>query len=178
MSDIMLDIETLGHITNSMIAQVSLVKFNRDGTIHESLSVNINTEQQRNLGLEYTESTMTWWQNTNPDLLKKLLTENVLDIKDALSKIIKFISKDDIIWCHATFDIPILANLFNKANTMIPWGYKNIRDIRTLIDLSNIDLSTYDWDTNKTHNALNDCIFQIKYCTDAFNKLYRIEKVK
>lgn len=48
--------------------------------------------------------------------------------------------------------------------------HKDARDIRTLVNLSGIDLKTYDWN-KKTHNALDDCKFQVTYCVDAMKKL-------
>ena len=90
---------------------------------------------------------------------------------EKLKELQSYINNNDIIWCHATFDIPILANLFNTFNIHIPWGYKNIRDIRTLTDLAQLDLTQYNWLQEKTHDAIDDCKFQIKYCCDAYNKL-------
>lgn len=171
MNNIMLDIETLGTSTDSIVIQVAMVKFDRNGNIGESLSVNLNRDEQLRLGLGYSQSTLDWWNRTNPDLLKSLLTENVNDLAEGLAKISGFIGRNDYLWCHATFDAPILNNLFEAVGMKAPWGYKNVRDIRTLVDLTNLNLNDYNWTAEKTHDALDDCKFQIKYCCDAFKRI-------
>ena len=171
MNNIMLDIETLGTRVDSVVIQVAMVKFDRDGNLGESLSVCLNKDEQLELGLSYTQATIDWWNKTNPELLKKLLTENVSSLKEGLKQINSFINRYDYLWCHATFDAPILSNLFEAAGMRAPWGYKNVRDIRTLVDLTQLDLSNYNWIAEKTHDALDDCKFQIKYCCDAFKRI-------
>jgi hypothetical protein len=74
------------------------------------------------------------------------------------------------LWCHATFDEPILSNAYHKAGTSEPWHYRSVRDLRTLIDLANIDIYSYQNDGTH-HDALADCNFQIRYTIDALNKL-------
>ena len=171
MNNIMLDIETLGTGVDSVVIQVAMIKFDRDGTLGESLSVRLNRDEQLKLGLSYTQSTLDWWNKTNPELLKTLLTENVSSLNEGLTKISNFVSRTDYLWCHATFDAPILSNLFEAAGMKAPWGYKNVRDIRTLVDLTQLNLSDYNWVAEKTHDALDDCRFQIKYCCDAFKRI-------
>lgn len=180
----MLDIETMGNTTNSIILQVAMVKFNRyTGEIIDKMQVRISGKEQEDLGLIYTDSTIEWWNKTNPEKFNKLLTEDVSSVEEALDMISSFIYVDPIhkghdkennsdrIWCHATFDIPILGFLYQVAGRPTPWSYVTVRDIRTLVDLSEIDLTQYNWDTEKTHNAFDDCLFQIKYCVDAINMI-------
>lgn len=171
MNNIMLDIETLGNTVNSAIVQISMVKFDECGNIGESININVDTNEQLGLGAETTQSTLDWWNKTNPLLLQELKTTNLCTVLDAIKIINKFISFNDKIWCHATFDLPILGNMYRLAKKTPPWRYKFNRDIRTLIDLSDLDLAQYNWDKEKTHNAYDDCLFQIKYVCDAIKKL-------
>ena len=172
MSNIMLDIETLSNTVNSAVIQVSLVKFDWDKDCQnpEKLQLNLHVDEQIKKGLDINSDTLAWWLDTNPELLKTILKHNG-SVEFALTEIQNFITLDDCIWCHATFDVPILANLFNKFNKRLPWKYIRVRDIRTLIDLAELDLSQYDWKNEKTHDSLDDCMFQIKYCKDAMKKL-------
>jgi len=172
MKDIMLDIETLGNTMNSIVIQVAMIRFDREtGNIGESLAIRLDGKQQEDLGLIHTQDTIDWWKRTNLELFKQLLTENVISVEDGLNQISMFIKPTDLIWCHANFDIPLLCSVYQAANKKTPWGYKNVRDIRTLTDLANLDLRQYNWNAEKTHDALDDCRFQIKYCVDAIKRL-------
>ena len=167
----MLDIETVANTNNTAVIQVAMIRFDWTGKLGESLVVRLNLDEQLKNGLDANSSTLAWWADTNPKLLHSLLTEDVEAVSQALTKICQFINFNDYIWCHATFDIPILNNLLHKFGFKTPWAYMKNRDIRTLIDLSGLDLSQYPWDVEKTHDALEDCVFQIKYCTDAYKLL-------
>ena len=104
---------------------------------------------------------------TNKELYESITTKNVLSVNTALDIVDAFVTRDDYIWCHATFDMPILDNLYFLAGRNKPWDYKKIRDIRTIVELSGIKLYSYNWAQEKTHDSLDDCMFQIKYTTDA-----------
>jgi len=171
-NNIMLDIETVANTNNAAVIQVAMVRFDwHTGEIDDHLVVKLNLDEQLKKGLDVNSSTLAWWSETNPQLFKSLLTENVEPVSQALSKICQFIYFDDYIWCHATFDIPILNNLLHKFGFKTPWAYKKCRDIRTLTELAELDLTQYNWDKEKTHDALDDCKFQIKYCRDAYRKI-------
>ncbi|MNC14359.1 hypothetical protein D3C75_621350 [compost metagenome] len=44
--------------------------------------------------------------------------------------------KELVIWCQGTdFDIPIITNFLKHYQYHLPWGYTNVRDIRTLAAL-------------------------------------------
>jgi len=167
----MIDIETVANTNTSAVIQVAMVRFDWDGNVGDTLVVNLDLDEQVREGLDVNASTLSWWARTNATIFNELLTKDVLPVKKALKQICDFINFNDYIWCHATFDIPILNNLLHKFGFKTPWAYMKNRDIRTLIDLSGLDLSQYPWDVEKTHDALEDCVFQIKYCTDAYKLL-------
>ena len=171
MNKIMLDVETTGNIANTAIIQLSMVRFDEDGNAGDSLHINIDAEEQYKLGAQYTQSTLDWWQQTNPQLFESITTTNVHSVNEALDIIDAFVTPYDYIWCHATFDMPILDNLYHLAGRRRPYKYTNVRDIRTIVELSKINLSSYNWAKEKTHDSLDDCMFQIKYTTDAMKQL-------
>ncbi len=77
------------------------------------------------------------------------------------------------VWSHATFDFPIVSNAYKVCNLNLPFHYRTARDIRTLVDLSNLDYNKEKED--KTHNALEDCLYQVKYCVKCFNQLRELK---
>lgn len=171
--DLMVDIETFGTGYNSVVVQVAMAYFDRKtAQVGDSTVINIDVEDSLKLGFDMEEETLDWWA-TQPKEIFDSLQVNPFPCKEAVSNIFKFISEETKIWCHATFDIPLLSNFCIKTSgdKKLPWRYRNIRDIRTLVDLSGLDLDKYDWEKEKTHNALADVLFQIKYTTDACNML-------
>jgi len=81
-----------------------------------------------------------------------------------------FESKDIKLWCHATFDEPVLSNAYNKAGVIEPWHFRGVRDLRTIVDLANYDVYGNE-NTGIVHDALDDCKFQIKYTVECIKKL-------
>lgn len=175
MNDLMLDIETLGTNSNSVVLQVSMVYFDRyTKEIGKTFTQNIDIEDSFRLGFYADEETVKWWENKPKEIWESVST-NGFKVTEVIKNIEEFVDFKTIIWSHSSFDIPLLENIFRKLNKKIPWKYTNTRDIRTLVDLSGIDLKSYNWNKGKTHNSLDDCMFQINYVVDAFNKLKGIK---
>lgn len=170
MNNIMIDIETVSTKMNSAVIQVAMLRFDWEGNISDEITLELALDEQIHKGLDINSGTLSWWLDTNPDHLKHLLN-NGQNVDSILNIIKKYITFEDYLWCHATFDIPVLNNLFSTYNCKIPWAFKKVRDIRTLVDLANLDLTQYNWDQEKTHDALDDCRFQVKYCCDAYRML-------
>jgi hypothetical protein len=114
------------------------------------------------------------------DEARKSILKPGQHILDALNSFRNFLfkpmEKDEEfrLWCHATFDEPILSNAYRKAGIDEPWKFRSVRDLRTLIDLADIDPYTYQ-NNGTHHNALDDCKFQVRYTVDALNKLRGIK---
>ena len=172
MNDLMLDIETLGNSTNPVLIQIGAVFFDRKtGEIGDEFCVNVDEDSCLYEGFTKDKSTVEWWAEQDQEVLKKIRS-NTVEVRQAIKDFRKFCGHkmDLCVWSHATFDFPIIQNYLKKFKEK-PLRYKGARDLRTLVDLSGIDLDKYDWTTGKTHNALDDCKFQIKYCIDAIDKL-------
>ena len=175
MIDLMIDIETLGNTPNAVCIQIAAVFFDRHTKeLGAEFSIKIDPKSCEDSGFVVDESTLKWWATQDQEIFKDLTTGGV-PAKDALESFLSFLrtnhpyTKDIIVWSHATFDFVIVQN-YLKALTKGYLPYQGARDIRTLVDLAKLDLNSYDW-SKKTHNALDDCKFQIDYCCDAINKL-------
>ena len=167
MNDLMLDIETLSTCNNAVITQIGCIYFDRySGEKKEEILINIDIQSCLDDGLIVDKGTLLFWYEHIPTFL-----DNTVTLLDALKKLSEFIKKDSIVWSHATFDIPIICNSYKIKKVEVPFHYKNTRDIRTLIDISEIKLTKEDFSSNKKHDALEDCKLQIKYCVKAFNKI-------
>lgn len=166
----MIDLETLGTSSNAPIISIGACYFDRHtGDIGTGFSVNVDVAE---LGDEFTfdYDTVKWWTEQS-DSARKLVFENPTRLHTALVELMKFIGdgNDIKLWSHATFDMPILANAFKVIGLKHPVPYRNMRDLRTLMDLANHHSTLKREGTH--HHALDDAKFQAKYAAEAFRKM-------
>lgn len=138
------------------------------GETGDEFCMSIDIDSCKELGFKESESTRKWWSEQNQDVLNAILKKSSR-AEYVMAEFEKFLSGAEIVWSHATFDFVIVQNYLRKLG-LRQMPFRGARDIRTLVDLSGINLDSYDW-SNKTHNALDDCKFQIKYCVDAINAI-------
>lgn len=169
MKDLMIDIETMGTGPNAVMIQLAGVYFDRKtGQLGAEFCQSLSIEDSLTLGFEKDLSTENWWKEQDQSVLENILS-TALPVWKVLMAFNIFRADANFVWSHATFDFVIVQNHLKKVGlAQIP--HKTARDIRTLVDLSGINLKAYDW-TKKTHNALDDCKFQVQYCVDAMRRL-------
>lgn len=166
--DVMLDIETLSHEPGGVILEVAAVEFDTEtgGTGREGV-VYLPLNESLARGYTVSESTMTWWLNNHPEMLRDIINKgntSKYDIEQSLTMFTDLL-KDRTIWCHAVFDYPILHKYFEDILYNDPMHHKKIMDITTLVNNADFDLKSLDW-SRKSHDALDDCKFQIDYVVE------------
>jgi len=169
MKDLMLDIETLDTKPTAVITQVGACYFDRKtGEIGKTFLRNLKVDEAIKWGLTVSWQTIKWWFEQE----ERSWMENPMVFTKALGELHPFAKKAKYVWSHSTFDIPILANAYNIIGSYLPFHYRMTRDIRTLTHLAGHQRNESSADPkDKTHNALDDCIYQVKYCVECFNKL-------
>lgn len=169
----MIDIETLGTSRNAVITQIGACYFDRNtGDIGDTFLVNIRIQDCLDNGLEVDAGSIKFWfEQGHQDFL-----EAPVDLSKALGQFKTFCKKNSLVWAHATFDFPIIANAYKVIKQSLPYAYKNTRDIRTLVDLSNIAYKRYPR-KGTHHNALDDCKHQVFYCCVCFKALKGVKNV-
>ncbi len=164
MNNIMLDIETLG----TVITQIGAVYFDDNGNIGDKFFVNVNIESCLKYGLEIQYKNLKWWLER-----ANLITwmKNTIPISVALAHLTEFCNKNKKarVWSHY-YDIMILEFACYKIGRKLPFHYKRWRDLRTAVDLADLKKEKKK-ENEKTHNALDDCIYQINYLTKALKVL-------
>lgn len=174
MKDVMLDLETLGTRHDALILQIGACYFDRKtGEIGLGFSANVDAGEMTD---EFTIDlpTVKWWFEQS-DKARKLVTESPMPMVDALIGLSQFLHTPDVvIWSHATFDMPILVNAFETTGIKFPVPYRNMRDIRTLMDLAQTTRVSMIRE-GVHHNALDDAKYQAKYVAEAMQKLYGSE---
>jgi hypothetical protein len=110
----------------------------------------------------------------NEAIDKLLILYNVrlsLPIIEALKEFSDFCNKEYQIWGNsARFDCGILQNAYNKAGFSIPWDFRKERCVRTLVSFAPEIKDNYK-PIGTAHNAVDDCKFQIGYCSEIWRSL-------
>lgn len=158
---LMIDCETLGTRVGAIILSVALVRFSDEAHVQ----INLDQAQQQALGLHVDERTVEWWSQQDP-VARQLAMANPLPLASGLPYIAQWIhwaanGGDFLIWCHgATFDCPLLEELYRLAGIPCPWQFWQVRDTRTLYDLALVNPK--DYAVPPPHVALNDAIGQTR----------------
>ena len=148
----MLDIETLASNKCPVLLQISCVSFDLEE--HIDLKFQIMSQDKSFIDPE----TVKWWSD-------KAMPKGDLRLEEGLKQLRVFLKKAKMVWSH-NFDFDVIQRICETYDIKLPYHYRCFRDIGTLVSVSGIDLKNYDW-SKKTHDALDDCKFQVEYCTDA-----------
>ena len=165
----MIDLETLGTGSNSVVVSAGLIAFNiSTGEILAELDIGLNLNQQIKTGGVIDGDTLEFHFAQAPDSIQKMAQRKVLDVKEGLELISNFIKANNIttLWGNgATFDNVILRNLYARHLKVFPLGLWTDRDLRTAVDIYNIDTRTVPFEGIK-HYCLDDARHQVKLLTD------------
>lgn len=174
MGHLMVDIETLGTGANSVICAIGAVEFNiGTGETHAVFYRNIDIQSCLDAGLKVEGKTLKWWLMQSGEAQVATYTHEV-PLRQALQDFSDFLSpvSDNIVVWRNGFDTSRLADAFQVCGLPLPWKYYNERDVRTL---AAICPSIKDGIAHRgtVHNALDDCLYQIKYCTAIWQYIHK-----
>ena len=157
MRNLMVDIETLGVRSTSVILSIGAVEF--DGqAIGRGFHRRIDIQSCLDAGLTVDASTIEWWMTQSNE------ARAIFDIKgDPLDRVLDDFSRafdwdNKLIWCNGmNFDLPILDNAFHAVGLRTPWPYYNGRDYRTLKNMFSKELvNSIRVEPVVAHDALDD----------------------
>jgi exodeoxyribonuclease VIII len=166
MQDLMVDIECMGKVPDAVIVQIGACYFDRyTGEVGKTFSGNISL---LNTSGQFDGSTVLWWLEQSKKGNALSFLNNTETEEYVLSTFRYFANDAKRIWSHATFDFVLLQNALRRLSIpLLP--YRSARDIRTLVDLAgNTNIRRTE---GKSHDGLEDCLYQVKYCVECFNKL-------
>lgn len=175
---LMLDLETLGTRPGAVILAAAFVRFSDEAHV----TLNLDIQEQQALGLEIDHATRIWWgeQEAKHPGAWAAATCNAVPVTTALAHFAMWINwaaggGDALIWCHgATFDAPLLGELYRRAGIACPWQFWNVRDTRTLYDLAGVN--NKDYAVPPPHIALNDAIGQTRAANAALAVLAKAHR--
>jgi len=175
--DLMIDIECLATGSDAVVTQIGMVAFNiKTMEAAEGTYVNLMIQEQLDAGRVITGKTLKWWLG-EIELAGGVCTwvGREFSVTAAIQELQRYTSqycsKGFNQWSH-TFDQQILSHLAYQFKHKLPWSYRQQRDIRTLTCLAGATKRKSDTVHQKTHNALEDCEYQVEYCCEAWKSIH------
>ena len=179
MTNIMLDLETLGIKSDSVILSIGAVSFDENAVIDEFYTT-INMQSCLDYGLKIYPHTLQWWMKQS-DEAKRGLFDSTTSLPDALMDFSKWVLKtaeETRMWGNGEdFDNVLLKHAYLSAGfspSCIPWNFRNNMSYRTLKNLlPNIRINR----VGEHHNALDDAKSQALHAIKLLQELkYGIKK--
>ena len=162
--DVMLDLETLSTLPNSVILTFGAVKFSPwDGNVDQGqgLYYRLDVDEQLQLNRHVYQGTVDWWSTQPEEIREEALGEDGrISLEKFCNDLNRFLVGIDNIWAQGpAFDIVILEDLYRQLGRPIPWNFWQIRDSRTLFSVHGDPRKK---DRLGAHNALIDCYYQAR----------------
>lgn len=191
LQEIMIDIETLGVSKNSCILLIGAIKFSRNKPIPTNFSSikqitdnldtfyrKISISSCRKLGMEIEHPTLDWWKEQESEVFNEVFSKNDrIPIDQALKELTDWMTPSiHRFWARGPdFDYGILGNAFEKCELKTPWKFFHTRDVRTVIDICEIEVGDKiigNAELNRfKHNPIVDCYLQILSVQEGYKKI-------
>jgi exodeoxyribonuclease VIII len=166
---IMLDLETLGTSSNSVIIAVGAVKFDpTTKLITDYFYEVVDRESCVEYGMEIDQSTVDWWAKQSTEA-RSAFNIPGNHIANTLMRFEHFANKHSTMWGNGSdFDNVLLSNAYRKVGIKQPWEYYNNRCYRTMKNMyPAIKLAR----TGTHHNAVDDAASQAYHLMNILEKL-------
>lgn len=176
MKHLMVDLETLGTESNSVILSIGAVFFDLDtGKLGAEYTRAITIKSCLDANLKINARTAVWWMRQE-DALKNWANSLKLELREALSEFAEFIAMNSLgtteelqVWGNSNrFDLGILSDAYNVLQQDIPWNFRKERDVRTLVsygeDIKTAVVKEAEQSGATLHDPLIDAKLQVKYC--------------
>ncbi len=160
----MIDIETLGICATSVVLSVGVVVFDDEYNIIDKKMYVLDKREQLEKGRTYNKDTIEFWNNQPVEAKKQFHTDHLYSIEEFKNDFNKFVRSYDIdlVWSTApNLDIACIQTLLEldkNGDSVIPWKFNKIRDVRTVRDY----LKQYPKREGVYHDAIDDCLYQIE----------------
>lgn len=160
-----IDIETLSTRPTAAVISIGAVTFDLSGGIYDKFEVQLDS---RFTPGDQDADTINWWKNQNPEVVKKQFGGKTTTI-EALALLDEWVEScyhsiyGGQVWAGpASFDFPILSNLYAHYDRKTPWPWQAQKCVSTLCwqaKLLGVDLRSAR--IGRTlHDPLSDAIEQ------------------
>ena len=177
MNHVMIDLETFGTRSNSVVVSIGAVAFDpySDSLLGASFHEAIDLKSAIGHGLKMDPSTVLWWleqsQNAQMALVHKVKgASSLATTLGAFRGFLQRVSPDVKVWGNgADFDLALLQDAYESIGSEKPWKYNASRCYRTL--LAEFGRPEDKVAPELAHDALADAIAQAKTAQNIFARL-------
>jgi hypothetical protein len=173
----MLDLEYLAGSANAVVVQIGAMPFAiRTGEYDPSLffSVNLSVDEQLRAGRKIDARTLEWWMGQAVE--KGAVPPWFKDqrpVRSSLVALTGFLESNTDprklrVWSHINCDVVKIGDLCLMVDLPVPFLWKNCEHIHTLVHLSGVKPPKH---TASDHEAINDCVRQIRYSSECWKTL-------
>ena len=178
--DIMIDIESLNTTPDCVILTIGAVLFDPRGQgIVSKIEIRPTIEDQTEIyNRSVNDATLNWWSEQSPEAIEEALgDQNRVSFREAMKQLSAFCWNHGKPWSHgAPFDIVVMEHAWRQLGKIPPWSFGNVRDTRTLFDITGVNLR--DGNHITTHKAVEDAERQAIVVQQAYMKLMKAGLVK
>jgi hypothetical protein len=170
MHHVVIDIETLAKSPRASILSIGAVAVGPalDGwSMTNTFYVVVDSAQSTPGSYDIEADTVRWWAQQS-DAARAVFTDpEAMFLGSALDSLASWLTLEPgpkKIWAKPPrFDIAILEHAFAIEGRPIPWGHRDVLDMRTLIHLRDPEGALAPPDDDGHHNALGDAMWQARY---------------
>lgn len=187
--DIVTDIETLGTKSDSQIIRLSAIAFNIE-TGEELSEFDVCIKSLNNDHTKVTLGNIKFWPKANSELLLDIMIRGSIGEYDVINEFIYWVfnlqekvGKENVyLWSNGILsDSNMIRASCDNHYEDYPIFYRNDRDMRAIVELvstklgksSKEYLSTFNDDGLIKYDALDDCRYQARVISDAWNTLIK-----
>ena len=183
MSDVVIDLETLGRTPGCVILSLGAVAINDQRKIYSDFYKSITVASQDRLSVE--SNTLLWWIRQPKEVQEEAfgIASPALPITDSLLSFSRWLQglenvENLRIWGYgATFDLAILGAAYASTKIPRPWHYRQERCLRTLrkvvADTHGVDVKDEVEQPEMPHHALEDARCQGRMLVALYDILER-----
>lgn len=166
--NVMVDIETLGTKSNSAIVQIAAVEFDiNTGETGLEFSILLDIKDCMHQGLGVDANTLVWWMGQSKEAQEIFHNPDRVSLKKGLEMFTNYIGNSELdgIWGNSPrFDLGLLEDAYTRLGMEIPWDFRKELDLRTLVKFHPSLKGLLKFE-GTPHNGIDDCKYQIRYCS-------------
>lgn len=172
-----IDLETLGTRYSAAILSIGAVQFDpQTGALGREFYKEVDLASAIKSG-SITASTLEWWVRQSEKAREVFQNKpSKVPLAQALDELTSWLRSSAMapkVWGNgATFDISILEHAYDHGCVGLKeaWHFTNIRDCRTILDVSGLLHPDYPPATGTHHNALDDARWQAQLISRCWRK--------
>ena len=178
--DVMIDIESLDTSPDCVILTIGAVLFDPRGHgIIDKIEIRPTIEDQTEIyNRSINNATIEWWGKQSPEAIEEAMGDkNRVSFEEAMNQLYKFCwNRSKCAWSNgASFDVVVMDHAWKQLGRNTPWNFWDIRDTRTLYDITGVSLK--DGGHTTSHKAVEDAERQAIVVQKAYTKLIKAELV-